>query len=111
MNKTSKNIVAFCVGLLICVALGALIGHQFYQIKLKNEEIASLKEELSKTQTNRFMDLLRFGQWKLQVDELAENNGWELPVLEDSLTTLTVDMGAVSLQGSIAVSDSAGSAK
>jgi hypothetical protein len=45
-----------------------------------------LKEELSQAQTDHFIDVIRFGQWKLQVEQLAEENGWELPELSDSAT-------------------------
>ena len=31
-----------------------------------------------------FKEYMRFGQWKLQVEELAKENGWELPEMPDS---------------------------
>ena len=89
MNKNLTKIVVFCVTLLLGFALGAFIMWQFLQIKHKNEEIASLKEELSQAQTDRLKDILRFGQWKLKVEELAEKNGWQLPEMNDSLLIIT----------------------
>ena len=71
------------------MAVGALFAWQADTIKKKNKEIASLKEELSQAQTDHFIDVIRFGQWKLQVEQLAEENGWELPELSES-ATLTV---------------------
>ena len=68
------------------MAIGALI----FVIKQKNEDIAFLKEEISKVQSDKFKDMLRFGQWKLQVEELAKENGWELPEMSDS-AVLVVD--------------------
>ena len=69
------------LALLFGIAIGAII----LVIKQKNEEIAFLKEEISKVQSDRFKDMLRFGQWKLQVEELAKENGWVLPEMSDSL--------------------------
>ena len=74
------------LALLLGIAIGAII----LVIKQKNEEIAFLKEEISKVQSDRFKDMLRFGQWKLQVEELANKNGWELPEMSDS-AVLVVD--------------------
>lgn len=74
------------LALLLGIAIGAII----LVIKQKNEEIAFLKEEISKVQSDRFKDILRFGQWKLQVEELANKNGWILPEMPDS-AVLVVD--------------------
>ena len=74
------------LALLLGIAIGAII----LVIKQKNEEIAFLKEEISKVQSDRFKDMLRFGQWKLQVEELANKNGWVLPEMPDS-AVLVVD--------------------
>jgi len=85
MNNKSK-ITSFILGILIGITIGVLI----IVIKQKNEEIAYLKEKISKNQTDRFKDILRFGQWKLQVEELAKENGWALPEMPDS-AVLVVD--------------------
>ena len=85
MNKKTKKFLEFCAGLLVGVVIGAFIAWQAIQIEHKNEEIAMLKEKLSQSQTERFKDILRFGQWKLQVEELAKENGWQLPEMSDSL--------------------------
>lgn len=89
MNKKTKNIVSFCAALLVGVVIGAFIAWQDIQIGHKNEEIASLKEELSQAQTDWFKNILKFGQWKLQVEKLAKENGWQLPEMNDSLLIIT----------------------
>ena len=85
MDKKLPNKLGLAVGFIISFILGALIMWQFLEIKHKNEEIAFLKEEISREQTDRFKDILKFGQWKLQVEELAKENGWVLPEMSDSL--------------------------
>ena len=85
MDKKLSNKLGLAVGFIISFILGALIMWQFLEIKHKNEEIAFLKEEISREQTDRFKDILKFGQWKLQVEELAKENGWVLPEMSDSL--------------------------
>jgi hypothetical protein len=89
MEKKVSKTIGFVVGVLIGLSIGALFIWQAETIKKKNKEIASLKEELSQAQTDHFIDVIRFGQWKLQVEQLAEENGWELPELSES-ATLTV---------------------
>ena len=84
-KKVSKTIVIIVI-IILGMAIGALLMWQADAIKKKNKEIASLKEELSQAQTDHFIDVIRFGQWKLQVEQLAEENGWELPELSDSAT-------------------------
>ena len=85
-KKKIIKLASIIVGLLIVV----LIGGMAMSIIQKNKEIATLKEKISQSQSDRFMDLLRFGQWKLKVEELAEKNGWQLPEMSDSLV-LTVE--------------------
>ena len=84
VKKTIWKIVSFIIGL----AIGALIVWQYKTIEKKNAEIATLKEELSQAQTLNLKFMLRFGQWKLQIEELAKENGWELPELSDSDTLI-----------------------
>lgn len=98
MNKKTTSILGTCASLVIGVAIGAFILWQFIQIKDKNREIATLQAELSRSQTDRFKDILRFGQWKLQVEKLAEKNGWVLPELSD---TLTFEIEGASFEGHI----------
>ena len=89
MEKKVSKTIGYIVIALLGMAIGALLIWQTDTIKKKNKEIDSLKEELSQTQTDHFIDVIRFGQWKLQVEQLAEENGWELPELSES-ATLTV---------------------
>ena len=89
MEKKGSKKIGYIVIALLGMAIGALLIWQTDTIKKKNKEIDSLKEELSQTQTDHFIDVIRFGQWKLQVEQLAEENGWELPELSES-ATLTV---------------------
>ena len=89
MEKKVSKTIGYIVIALLGVAIGALLIWQTDTIKKKDKEIASLKEELSQAQTDHFIDVIRFGQWKLQVEQLAEENGWELPELSES-ATLTV---------------------
>lgn len=84
MEKKVSKTIGIIVCLLLGIAIGASLTWQADTIKKKNKEIASLQEELSQTQTNYFMDIIRFGQWKQQVEQLAKVNGWELPELPDS---------------------------
>lgn len=83
MNKGKSNNSLY--GLLIGILFGVVLIKLFLFFQHKNEEIAMLKEKLSQSQTERFKDILRFGQWKLQVEELAKENGWQLPEMSDSL--------------------------
>ena len=80
-----KRIIIHGIGLLIGMATGAFIVLTITTINKKNSEIASLKEQISREQTDRLRDLLKFGQWKLQVDQLAKENGWTLPEMSDTL--------------------------
>ena len=89
MEKKVSKTIGYIVIALLGMAIGALLIWQTDTIKKKNKEIDSLKEELSQAQTDHFIDVIRFGQWKLQVEQLAEENGWELPELSES-ATLTV---------------------
>ena len=89
MEKKGSKKIGYIVIALLGMAIGALLIWQTDTIKKKNKEIDSLKEELSQTQTDHFIDVIRFGQWKLQVEQLAKENGWELPELSES-ATLTV---------------------
>ena len=89
MEKEGSKKIGYIVIALLGMAIGALLIWQTDTIKKKNKEIDSLKEELSQAQTDHFIDVIRFGQWKLQVEQLAEENGWELPELSES-ATLTV---------------------
>ena len=89
MEKKVSKTIGYIVIALLGMAIGALLIWQTDTIKKKNKEIDSLKEELSQTQTDHFIDVIRFGQWKLQVEQLAKENGWELPELSES-ATLTV---------------------
>ena len=82
----SFKILSVVLAFLLGIAIGALI----IVIKQKNEDIAFLKEEISKVQSDRFKDILKFGQWQLQVEELAKENGWTLPEMSDS-AVLVVD--------------------
>ena len=86
MEKKGSKKIGYIVIALLGMAIGALLIWQTDTIKKKDKEIASLKEELSQAQTDHFIDVIRFGQWKLQVERLAEENGWELPELSDSAT-------------------------
>ena len=88
MNKNMKRIFPFGLGLLLGIALGVLFIWLSVAIEDKNEEIASLQEKLSQEQSDRLKDILRFGQWKLQVEQLAEKNGWILPEMSDSLVLM-----------------------
>ena len=88
MEKTVSKTIGYIVIALLGMAIGALLIWQTDTIKKKNKEIDSLKEELSQAQTDHFIDVIRFGQWKLQVEQLAEENRWELPELSDSATLM-----------------------
>lgn len=90
MDKKSNNKLGLAIGIIVGCILGVLIIWQIIAIKQKNEDIAFLKEEISKVQSDRFKDILRFGQWKLQVEKLAKENGWALPEMSDS-AVLVVD--------------------
>lgn len=85
-----KRFFALGITLLLGLVIGVFAAWTVTTIKNKNLEIASLKEEISRVQSDRFKDMLRFGQWKLQVEELAKENGWELPEMSDS-AVLVVD--------------------
>lgn len=88
MEKKGSKKIGYIVIALLGMAIGALLIWQTDTIKKKNKEIDSLKEELSQAQTDHFIDVIRFGQWKLQVEQLAEENGWELPELSESATLM-----------------------
>lgn len=80
-----KRYFPYGVGILLGIAIGVFAAWMDITIKDKNEEIASLQEKLSQEQSDRLKDILRFGQWKLQVEQLAKENGWILPEMLDSL--------------------------
>lgn len=82
-QKTAKRLSNIFFVIVGCI-IGAILTGQYFTIQQRNEEIDSLKEELSKVQSDMFKEYMRFGQWKLQVEELAKENGWELPKMPDS---------------------------
>lgn len=84
----SKKTISKLVLFLVVVLLGILIGGMAMSIVLKNKEIATLKEEIERSNSDRFKDLLRFGQWKLKVEEMADKNGWQLPEMSDSVVLM-----------------------
>ena len=86
ISNSNKSLFGLLCGILIGILIGVGLIKLFLVFQHKNEEIAMLKEELSQFQTDRIKDILRFGQWKLQVEELAERYGWQLPEMSDSLT-------------------------
>lgn len=96
MNK--KRIFNLGIGVLLGIPIVGFASWTAITIKNKNEEIASLKKKLSQEQSNRLIDILKFGQWKLQVEELAEENAWVLPEMSDSIV---LDVDGFKFEGNI----------